>query len=225
MWILYVVGELRNFQNNPTGYEELAEVSLRCPMYPAAIHSVTDDLREYFVCHAVTRVMPIKLRARNRIHFGSHLECQYRLSTYGIPRDVLPLTLNTRSISFEKHLQWYQSCLTVKTNGAAVVIQPTDKDVLYMGGTTSYNHGNYHLRNLVAEWSQTYDSGTKAVKSRVVKEIVDTIHRSGGRFLSKANDAKSVWVTVPAEEVRLKMTQMFRNRRRHVRGIRKKKNK
>ncbi|KAL3937907.1 MAG: hypothetical protein SGBAC_007072 [Bacillariaceae sp.] len=226
VWICCAIGENKAFQTNPVGFEEIVDVSLRCPAYPAAVHFLTDDIREYFLCNAVVRIMAIKLRTRIRLHLGSYLECQYRLSTYGILKESLSMTANSY-----KHLHWYQACFTkttavadtqATTSKSVVVTQPTPHDVLYTGGNKSNNAGNDHLRNLVAEWSQTYDSETNEVKRRVVNELIEEIHRSGGRFLSQAHGGDSVWATVPSDEVRSKITQMFRNRRRKVRGTRKK---
>lgn len=252
VWIIYTIGEYGS-QNNPLGFAEVVDISLRCPMYAAAVHFLTDAIKQYLLFNMATRAMPIKLRARVRLHFGSHLECQYLLSSYGIWRELLPLTPNTYSIERERHLQWYQSCFSTttsettnagivststscKTTAAAVVTQPiTDKDILYMGGKKTNTAGNVHLQNLVTEFFQTYDeSGTSdEMKRSIVNAMIDEIHRSGGRFLMNQNQASSanseqdadsvVWATVPSNELRTKIMQMFRNRRRSVRGCRKKK--
>ncbi|KAL3937906.1 MAG: hypothetical protein SGBAC_007071 [Bacillariaceae sp.] len=214
------------------GYFEHVDLNNVTPCHIASVHFCCSKVSEYLLCKLAIKAMSPKLRARFRLHFGSHVECQYSLATYGISNENLPLILGpdkvdtrqpyamkpVRSNDLER-----SSPHLVSAKNPIVVTEPTANDVLYMGGNKSDNAGNEHLRNLVAEWSHTYDVAMNIGKRRVVDQIVDEIHRSGGRFLSQAHGAESVWATVPRTEVRSKITQMFRNRRRKVRGTRKKK--
>jgi hypothetical protein len=206
------------------------------PLHNAAIHCCIDDHNQYFLIKTGLAAVNAKLRARIKVHFGSHLECQYLLSTYGISGQNLPLVPASNIVDMKYHLKWCQSHIIKPRSDArrpkndrhvtaskkpVVVTQPTVNDVLYMAGNNVNSAGNDHLRDLVAEWSPTYDSGTNEAKRRVVNEIVDEMYRSEGLFLSPANGAESVWVLVPIEDVRSKITQMFQNRRRKVRVGRK----
>jgi len=219
--IYYTVGSF-NDRSKRVGFFEIRRLKLSLPIHIAAIHFCLDDPKQYFLLKVGLPAISAKVHTRVRVHYGSHLECQYLLATFGISKEFLPLKGNDEA-DMHRHLTWVDSCLrgnqaNVRANSAqktAVVTKPTANDVLYRGAYKSNHAGNVHLRNLVAEWSQTYDSGTIDTKRRVVNEIIGEIHRSGGRFLSQGNDAESIWVTVPTDEVRSKITQMFRNRRRN----------
>jgi len=227
--IMYSIGNFKD-RSNGVGVREHTRLRLSLPRRNVAIHCCLDDPTQYILIRAGLAVVNAKLRAQIRVHYGSHLECHYRLSTYGISTQTLPLTA-TYEVNMHRHLNWVESCLRRnKTNfGAAPAqktdfcTQPTATDVLYRGGSKSKNAGNGHLRSLVAEWSQIYDYGSNDTKRKVVNEMINEIHRSGGRFLSQVDGQESVWAIVPVDEVRLKITQSFRNRRRKVRGTRKKK--
>mmetsp|Transcript_33280 Transcript_33280/g.80478 ORF Transcript_33280/g.80478 Transcript_33280/m.80478 type:complete len:477 (+) Transcript_33280:132-1562(+) len=227
---------------NGAGYFEHIELTNAIPVHIASVHYCCSKMSEYLFLNLAIKAMPPKLRARFRSHFGSHVECQYRLSTYGILGENLPLMPDSNKVDMKYHLQWCQARLTKPMRSDELkpkygphlaaakkplkVIQPTANDVLYMGGDRSNNTGNVHLRNLVAEWSETYDdSETNEAKRRIVYEVIEEVHRSGGRFLNQeVVDGASVWVRVPRDALRLKITQAFRNHRRKVRGTRKKKN-
>ncbi|CAJ1932776.1 unnamed protein product [Cylindrotheca closterium] len=229
--ILYTIGHFKD-RSNGAGVFKHNKLALSMPLHNAAIHCCFDNPNQYILIKAGLAAVNAKLRARIKVHFGSHLECQYQLSTYGISRQNLPLMHATNNIDMRYHLAWYHTH-TMKSKSdirkpkndphaaaskkSVLVTQPTVNDVLYMGGNKMNSAGNDHLRDLVAEWSETYDSGTNEAKRRVVNEIIDEIHRSEGRFLSQVNGAESVWETVSIEDVRSKITQMFRNRRRKVR--------
>src|SRR5210317_1221882 len=104
--------------------------------------------------------MPAKLRARLRIHFGSHLECQYRFSTFVISKILLPT-----SGGVDYHMRGSQAYLEGRQSStSSVIIQPNANDVLYAGGRTNKNTGNHQLRKLVAESSEAYDSSTNQDK-------------------------------------------------------------
>jgi hypothetical protein len=103
---------------------------------------------------------------------------------------------------------------SVRSRPSSLITQPSPDDVIYTGAGKSNNVGNQHLRKLVLKYSAAYDYGINETKRNAINAIIDEIERSGGRFLQYANEDESVWVPVPKEEVRLKIAQMFRNRRR-----------
>jgi hypothetical protein len=163
------------------------------------------------------------------------MECQYRLASYGITRQNLRMMPDADKVDMKYHLEWCEKHLMKPRNDALkpkhtpqlaeaknfiTITRPTD--VFYMGGNRSNNGGNDHVRSLVAEWSQTYDSGGTDTKRCLVNGIIDSIHKSGGRFLSQVDGEESAWEAVPLDQVRSKIAHMFRNLRR-MRGSRKKK--
>eukprot|EP00526_Cylindrotheca_closterium_P010563 CAMPEP_0113632328 /NCGR_PEP_ID=MMETSP0017_2-20120614/16802_1 /TAXON_ID=2856 /ORGANISM="Cylindrotheca closterium" /LENGTH=396 /DNA_ID=CAMNT_0000542877 /DNA_START=56 /DNA_END=1243 /DNA_ORIENTATION=+ /assembly_acc=CAM_ASM_000147 len=200
--IMYTVGNFKDRSKGVGGLEH-RRLKLSLPIHTAAFHFCLDDPEQYLLLKVALRAASAKSRARVKVHYGSHLECQYLLASYGISKELLPLTA-TYEVDMHRHLNWVESCVsgTNQTNvgehpvpKTAVVTEPTANDVLYMGGDRSNNTGNVHLRNLVAEWSETYDdSETNEAKRRIVYEVIEEVHRSGGRFLNQeVVDGASVW--------------------------------
>jgi len=222
----YAVDDCRDSKSG-AGYMEQLELTNGIPLHRAAIHFCCSEVSEYIICKIAINTMPQKLRSRFKVHIGSSLECQYYLSPYGISGDNLPLIPATNKIDMKQHINWCRSHSVVPNIGTTnkfSVAEPTAKDVLYIGGNRSNNAGNKLLRNLVVEYSNTYDSGKNETKRSVVNEIIDNIHNSGGRFLSQPEVADSEWIILTKEGVRLKITQAFRNHRRKMNGSRRKRN-
>ena len=56
VFITYAIGEYKNFRTGTAGFNEIVEVSYKCPIFCAAVHFCCDDLREYFVCNLALKV-------------------------------------------------------------------------------------------------------------------------------------------------------------------------
>ncbi|KAL3930106.1 MAG: hypothetical protein SGBAC_011907, partial [Bacillariaceae sp.] len=217
IFVVYTVGDLRD-KREGGGYLENHNLSAALPLHSAAFHVCTDDFAQSVLGNLVVRVMPAEARARFRLHYGTHLECQYLLSTYGIPSELLPLSPKVNGIDMESHLRWYRSCFTDGTDELnhpqhfhlGPTNEPNPHDVLSMGSTRSDNLGNEHLRVLVKDHANAYSSGTNEDKRRVVDGIIDDIHESGGRFLKKVKGSEN-WAEESLVKVREKITQRFRN--------------
>ena len=69
------------------------------------------------------------------------------------------------------------------------IAKPRSNDILCGRGGSSNRHlGNIHFRELVAANKQIYVGLTKKQKMLVARKIVDAIHNTNGRFLSKDLD-------------------------------------
>lgn len=223
-----MVGDDFKEKKDGWGYIEHAQLSFALPVHLSAFHLCVGDKRQYILCNAVIKLMPRKLRARFRLHVGSHVECQYALSTYGIAPGSLPLSPETSALDKEPHMRWMQSCLVADARIHPMLAEPqpqiqcpySPNDVLYTGGKISNNAGNSRLRALVKKLSPIYDSCTKDKKRIVVDGMIGEIHSKGGRFLKEAPKGQrhdhSNWIETPLDEVRSKITQMFRNHRRRT---------
>ncbi|CAJ1969512.1 unnamed protein product [Cylindrotheca closterium] len=220
--VLYGVGDFKD-KKEGGGYVEHTRLVLALPLHQAAFHVFTDSSAEYILGNGVIRMLPRKVRARYIIHFGSHMESQYLFPTYGIPLSILPLKPMTFEANLEPHHKWYQSCLSNDKIDFTDLVQSNrtrteynDNDVLYVAGKKSNNAGNHRLRVLVADLSRIYDSGIKEKQRTVVDGMIGEIHKTGGRFLKQNPGSDSDWTEVPLDEVRIKITQMFRNHRRRA---------
>lgn len=223
--IAYTVGKYQDSVNG-MGFLEHMKLSLALPVYTASFHACCDDIREHLLGSLALSIMPPKLKARFRLHLGSHLESQYQLSTYGIPAKALPLMPWTNEINLNQHLEWCRSRLQEVTGESPsfaqslfVGIVPNDNDVLYMGGKKSVNRGNDRLRTHVKELAHTYVTGSMERKRLIVDDMITEIRNTGGRFLKQTKTG--MWNEVPLDEIRAKLTQMFRNYKRRQESSRK----
>ena len=91
---------------------------------------------------------------------------------------------------------------------------PGPNDVLFACGNIRNHEGTVGFRDVVEKYSKEYDSGTHESKRELVDEIIERIHETGGRFLRETRDSASLWEDVPQTQVRKKIMQTFRNRRR-----------
>ncbi|CAJ1932619.1 unnamed protein product [Cylindrotheca closterium] len=217
VWISYAVGQYHDTMNGK-GFAETAGLVKCMPMHLAGIHLCTDDPTEALINKAALGVFPAKWKAKTRVHYGSHTECQYLLNTFGIQRVSLPLTIMKNEPILKDHMTWYKQCLNEEQTSArgrnSVVndLEPEPCDVLFAGRKFSGN-GNEELRVMAMQYVQSYVGGNPKERRTIVDTMVEHVSRKGGRFL-KLDDHSSAWVEVPMAEVREKIAQMFRNLRR-----------
>jgi hypothetical protein len=90
-------------------YEVLGFASLTTclPVRWDAMHYLTTSRVMQFVPALYTKTMGWHVRARLRVHIGSHLECQYGLLTFGVPSTLLPFTVEGE-LKTNNHKKWIQ---------------------------------------------------------------------------------------------------------------------
>mmetsp|Transcript_17683 Transcript_17683/g.43592 ORF Transcript_17683/g.43592 Transcript_17683/m.43592 type:complete len:575 (-) Transcript_17683:176-1900(-) len=220
--ITYTVGEYRDNKEGG-GYMENMRLAMSLPVYVAANLMCCDEYAEYLLASTVVKAMPVKLRARFRSHYGSHVECRYQLSTYGIAPHLIPIDPMTNALRLEYHLNWYHSCLLTASRPNSATSEQSEKkiievkpdDVLFLGGKKSNNAGNLRLRTLIKTLSPVYTSATNEKKRLIVDGMIGDIHKSGGRFLKDTKGSlPSSWSELSLEDARTRITQAFRNHRR-----------
>ena len=92
--VIYGVGKFQD-QSGGKGFVENTSLALSVPLQFSGVHLCISNPAQYIFSSGALRLAPAKLRTRFKVHFGSHLECQYLLSTYGIPIENLPLMSGT----------------------------------------------------------------------------------------------------------------------------------
>ncbi|CAJ1932615.1 unnamed protein product [Cylindrotheca closterium] len=215
-FISYCVDEFQDIYNG-AGFVENMRLALAIPTNIGGMHLCISDPRESIIAKAAMTLMPARLRAKTKVHLGSHQECQYMLSTFGISRKALPFFDDTNDICLNDHKTWYHQRLSaenISANPTFNTLQPTNCDVVFNGRTTNGN-GNERLRNLTIQYAPSYDSSNVEDKRRIVSTMMGNIQSNGGRFL-KWSSTTEEWKEVPHLEVREKVCQMFRNLRRRA---------
>ncbi|CAJ1965483.1 unnamed protein product [Cylindrotheca closterium] len=221
--IWYAIGNLH--AKSPKGYYEHFMAGRALPQKRAAIHVCVDDMKQSAFCSIVVKVMPAHMRARVRTHYGSLTECKYQLSTYGILPESLPLDANG-NINPDQQLRWVNSCMMeeqLSNAGQSLpkafepITMPNQNDVFFTGGQVTNHLGNQRFQALIFDCSQAYDSGTDEMKRQIIGDIIVRTHEVGGRFLKpQGKGANKIWEEVPTENLRKKIMQAFRNRRRRL---------
>eukprot|EP00980_Cylindrotheca_fusiformis_P006535 scaffold1384_cov116-Cylindrotheca_fusiformis.AAC.13 len=210
--LTYAVGQHKD-KLNGDGYLDNVQLGLAIPLHGAGHHFCCSDYGDYILLYAAVSLFPAHVRARFTLHCGSHLECRYRLSAYGIPQDTLPLFFQSNEADLESHRRWCQERMRLETCGASSLpMEPQQNDVVF-GGKISRNGGNLQLRSLAKRFSHSYDLASKVKRREVIESMIAEIHKSDGRFLQKC-EQNGPWTEVPLEEVHKKVAMMFRNIRR-----------
>jgi len=157
-----------------------------------AIHICSSDTPLYRFIHGLV-MLRIKVEGRERIkiHYGESVQLQYSVHSYGIPTEHIPLTFSG-NIKDGYIKQWIKLRAYAESQeyDSEIVECPQLKDVLFRQGASSLSYpGNSRVHCLVEKRYQ-HDSyqvarrGTvKFKREKVVLEIIEDIHLSGGRFL------------------------------------------
>lgn len=187
----------------------------KLPLRWASFHGCVSDWQTYCLASVAIYCTPVNLRPKARAHCGSDLECLYKLASFGIPKEALPLSVNFK-IDTQVHMEWYrerqrkeQGRSRIETDENSVLV-PGPKDVLF--GRIRNNGGNRGLRGLVRGMLEGYEEASKNQKTEIAEDIVKQISSCGGRFL-KQNDA-SGWEEASYTEAIRKVAHSFRNFRR-----------
>ncbi|CAJ1932360.1 unnamed protein product [Cylindrotheca closterium] len=224
IFISYGVGNYKE-KLNGAGFVEQTRLSLAIPVFFAALHLATADLKHYILMSTCFALVPAKTRARFRLHLGSHVECQYQLSTYGIPCSALPFAgSNNDNILLENHLRWYKARF-VQDFGENAAAQfpsklsalsanvPMRNDVVF-GRKKLQHEGNRRFRVFVRNMAGKYDESNKTNKRLTREHLIKEIRDAGGKFLIMHEDTAQGFEELSLEDVHGKIAQAFRNYRR-----------
>jgi hypothetical protein len=77
------------------------------------------------------------------------------------------------------------------------------------GGATNNHEGNRRFRSIVVEHQTEYLTARKMEKAIIARQIVQTVHNNGGRYL-KRNKSADTWVEVPLKQATAKTSQALR---------------
>lgn len=173
-------------------------------------------------------------RLRLKFHIGAELELRYRLKSYGIPIELLPIT-ETGSIKMGNHSNWIKTRKHIEQaidNSVTVVECPGLHDVGFRRGTSSMEHpGNVWCRDLILfllddrdlqikrnpniEFSSdnTTSGNNNSIASKIhneaVERCVNKVEQRGGRFL-EWNKERSAWIQIlGGTKIRQKISVLF----------------
>ena len=147
---------------------------------------------------------------------GSHTECLYALTSYGIPKEILPVDAEGKFVQ-----AWIESYVKERIlieNGKASSSQsnesperiqyPAPTDVL-LGRGRPFQAWNSHLAELIEKHRKEYQKLNRSEKIYLAIRIVKMIKRKGGRFLLRSQDENG-WVEASDSVARQKVSSGFR---------------
>ena len=148
---------------------------------------------------------------------GSIDECCYKLMTYGIPGDQIPIK-SSGIVKISDHKRFLAYCQeredAVFRNGVEYkgIFCPSSKDILVGRGPRIKNHvGNEKYRMLLQTKFEEYNSASIARKREIAFEVIQEVRGYGGRFLIPANNC---WMEADNETTQAKVSIAFRDVRK-----------
>jgi len=153
-------------------------------------------------------------KVRERTHFGSHMEVQYALCTFGIKmqydcfgREYIEKNLeNRRKIEAEEKRKKAE-----EEARSGVILHPNEMDVLCGRGRPYQDFpGNLRVGRIVDQHVAQYlETHERLTKTMIAISIVKNVQTFGGRFLARRDDG---WELASDKVARGKISQALRVR-------------
>jgi hypothetical protein len=220
--IIYCLGKVEGAVDSEkqNSIFECTKVSLSVPLRLEVTHFCMNKTGHHFSMNLSAKAAGLFDRARFRAHFGSHMECEYALLSFGLPSTMLPFTAECE-LKTANQKKWIQRRIVKEQELLRVgvflgVDLPNRNDYLLGQGKPFQHHpGNQRLQELCEICLDEYNQGNRKSKTRVAGRIVrEFLHPSdpvgrirhgglGARFL-KRRDCKCKggwWVEETDEDV------------------------
>ncbi|VEU44185.1 unnamed protein product [Pseudo-nitzschia multistriata] len=190
------------------------------PVRLAAVHlCIADNPWFRLASTLLLQAFSKEFRLRSRVHIGSIEECSYKLMTYGIPGDQIPIK-SSGVIKCADHKKFIAFCQeredAIFRNGGEFkgIFCPASKDILVGRGPRIKSHiGNETYRMLLQSKYDEYNVATMTRKKQILFDIVEQVHVYGGRFLVPT---KNCWMETDDETARNKVSVAFRDVRKNM---------
>lgn len=206
------------------------------PMRFASIHGCLHSSATSLTFHnklvqVALKALPKRIAPRTRLHYGSDVERQYQLQSFGIPLDSLPVDKNGNIRNEIIQNGWWNEYLQNVTsvsrnqqashrrNASNLINVATDgmrgTDVLLgRGKLTLRNPGNIHFRKQLQAHAEDYNRLSRHERKRACISYTRQLTASGTRFL-RQTDERGLWVECDFDEAVDKVAQFFRTLRRN----------
>lgn len=149
-----------------------------------------------------------------RAHFGEEVENRYKLTNFGIPESLMPMT-TTGKVKTDYQSNWVTTLKKIEeqrrqqnkdTDSEScpkqeIVECPSSNDVVFRKGRPLYkrNPGNMFYRELIAAASFQHFEAARSGKYAISWNIVKEIESNGGRFLewsSIGHGSGGMWIVM-----------------------------
>ena len=159
------------FPNPKEDPSQVRKMIASMPSRLVALHNCWPDSPSYILIAKILTVhgSGSMERIRWKFHIGDELEMRYRLKSFGIPIEMLPIT-ESGTIKLNFHQQWIKTRKLLEqqqTNVVAVVECPGSNDVVFRQGTASIeNPGNAMCRDLILTYLEEKETEKEEQKLR-----------------------------------------------------------
>jgi len=153
-------------------------------------------------------------------YFGNHTELLYKLSSFGVPPDLLPVSC-TGKVKFSNHssfINFQRSKLIYEQNitGEEIVECPRSEDVVFKKGPGYKNNpGNWYYRGLIESAGYEHQNAEREEKYQITLRIVDNVEEINGRFLEWSKGKKMWIVNKDRSKIRAKVASTLKQYNRH----------
>ena len=153
-------------------------------------------------------------------NLNSHIECQYNLMTFGIPKDVLPIDFNGQ-VDLTHHHDLLNSfgqdrnddtATADSSTSASTFLIPKHMDIILGRGQHAKNSpGHLRFKSLLEVHHEQYEAVNKFQKTAVADLVLMKLKKAGCRFLKPRKEGG--WVEISDDVGREKINHAFRNLR------------
>ena len=150
---------------------------------------------------------------------GSHVECQYKLLSFGIPSNSLPVDSDGKMRS-EELLRYIEKRkekdadidMVERHQNNMKPLTPAENDVLLGRGRPFQEwHGNLQLANIIDVHREKYGNADRAKKTAISKDVLSIVKSCNGRFLQQ-DKATGEWEQLSDAVAREKVSSGFRRK-------------
>jgi len=218
-WELMIRPTLQN--NDVTPSQSFDALPVRLASFQHYFPQDTPFFRSLAALYAFT--MEARHRKFYKVFFGKQMELRYKLSGFGVPVEMLPVS-HTGTVKTASHSSWINVQRTQLLNqencdGIEIVECPRSEDVVFKKGAGSrYHPGNLYFRALVESAADNHQQATKKKKVDITLQIVENIEKINGRFLEWSKPRKIWIVNKDRSKIRAKVASSIKQFNRQKRG-------
>jgi len=201
--VYYGIGQKKFMLDRPFEFVKTADA---IPVRIVSLHCCSDNPAIRASERFLYRAMDGRSASRYRLHIGTSLECIYKLMTFGIPREAIPVSATDGTVDLTWHHKMLKQMEAIQKKRRQVltaartppseastpepqlevgpILVPMQLDVMMGRGHHPKNRpGALRMHNLVLEYREEYDSAAKLGKTAITKKILHQMKQSGSRFL------------------------------------------
>lgn len=128
--------------------------------------------------------------------FGDSTELLYKLSGFGVPTDLLPIscTGKVKTANHSAFLNVQRAKLKRRNDEEEIVECPRSEDVVFKKGPGYRNNpGNVYFRSLIEKYGEEHHVADKEEKYQITLRVLEAVEKINGRFL-EWNKKRKLWL-------------------------------